>query len=71
MDAALYLLHHGEPGITASSHTRLADGRDFVLGFDLTLRDLSSITLHATVGTHGMALVMTDDERVLAMPPAA
>ena len=60
----------GDPGITASSHTRLADGRDFVLGFDLTLRDLSAITLHATVGQHGMALVMTDDERVLALPAA-
>lgn len=60
----------GDLGITAASHIRMTDGRDFVLGFDLTLRDLSATTLHATVGRHGMALVMTDDERVLAMPAA-
>ncbi len=58
----------GDPGISASMRTRLTDGRDFVLGFDLTLRDLSKLTLGANVGVDGLALVVTDDERVLALP---
>jgi len=58
----------GEPGITASTRMRLADGRDFVLGLDLTLRDLSKLTLGANVGVGGLALVLTDDERVLSLP---
>src|ERR1035437_1850525 len=58
----------GDAGITASTLTRLSDGRDFVLGFDLMLRDLSQSTLHATVGKQGLALVVTQDERVLALP---
>jgi diguanylate cyclase (GGDEF)-like protein len=60
----------GDPGITLSTRLRLNDGRDFVVGLDLTLRDMSASTLHATVGRHGMALVITDDERVLALPGA-
>ena len=35
---------------------RLKDGREFVLGFDLLLSNLSQATLNASVGTHGMAL---------------
>jgi diguanylate cyclase (GGDEF)-like protein/PAS domain S-box-containing protein len=58
----------GDPGITASTLLHLRDGRDLVLGFDLMLRDLSQSTLHASVGQHGMALVITADERVLALP---
>jgi len=58
----------GEPGITASTSMRLRDGRDFVLGFDLKLRDLSRSTGQASVSNHGLALVVTQDERVLALP---
>ena len=58
----------GDPGITASTRMRLADGRDFVLGFDLTLRELSHATQAVVVGLHGVALVLTADERVLALP---
>jgi diguanylate cyclase (GGDEF)-like protein/PAS domain S-box-containing protein len=58
----------GDPGISASTLMHLRDGREFVLGFDLMLRDLSQSTLHANVGEHGFALVITDDERVLALP---
>jgi len=63
----------GAPGITASTWMRLKDGREFVLGFDLLLSNLSQTTLNASVGTHGMALIVTQDERVLALPtrPAA
>ncbi len=58
-------------GITASRRLRLHDGQDFVLGFDLKLRDLSKVTVGASVGVNGLALVFTDDERVLALPGAA
>jgi diguanylate cyclase (GGDEF)-like protein len=60
----------GDPGVTVSTRTRLKDGRDFVLGFDLMLRDLSKTTLNAKVGQHGLAMVMTEDERVLGLPAA-
>jgi diguanylate cyclase (GGDEF)-like protein/PAS domain S-box-containing protein len=58
----------GDPGITASKHFSLKDGRDFVIGLDLKLRDLSMTTMNARVGEQGMTLVLTDDLRVLALP---
>ena len=58
----------GDPGITASTHITLKDGRDFVIGMDLMLRDLSTPTINAKVGEHGIALVLTEDLRVLALP---
>ena len=58
----------GDPGITASTHTTLGDGRDLVIGLDLKLRDLSATTMNAGVSPHGMALVLTQDQRVLALP---
>ncbi|MEI7429830.1 MAG: HAMP domain-containing protein, partial [Betaproteobacteria bacterium] len=58
----------GDPGITASKHVSLKDGRDFVIGLDLKLRDLSLTTMNARVGQQGMTLVLTDDLRVLALP---
>ncbi|NTV96628.1 MAG: hypothetical protein HGA75_14655, partial [Thiobacillus sp.] len=60
----------GEPGITVSTRFKLADGRDFVLGFDIKLRDLSKTTMQPLAGNRGMALVIADDRRVLALPPA-
>lgn len=60
----------GDPGVTASLAWRLMDGRSFVLGFDLMLRDLSRATMQAKVGKTGLALVVTDDWRVLALPAA-
>ncbi|MFT3848847.1 MAG: EAL domain-containing protein [Propionivibrio sp.] len=58
----------GDPGITASTHLTLGDGRDMVVGIDLKLRDLSATTMSAGVSAHGMALVLTQDRRVLALP---
>ncbi len=58
----------GEPGITASSRMRLRDGRDLIIGLDLKLRDLSLATMKARVGSRGMALVLTEDLRLLALP---
>ncbi len=61
----------GDVGITASTALALRDGRSLVLGFDLMLRDLSQSTQNAVVGNTGLALVLTQDERVLALPKAA
>lgn len=58
----------GAPGITAATLMRLNDGRDFVIGFDLLLSDVSQSTSHAGVASNGLALVVTQDERVLALP---
>jgi diguanylate cyclase (GGDEF)-like protein len=60
----------GDPGITASMRTTLKDGRDFVIGIDLMLRDLSATTMGARIGQHGMTLVLTQDLRILALPAA-
>ncbi len=58
----------GDPGITASIQGMLNDGRAFVLGFDVMLRDLSRATMDARVGKRGIAMVVTDDWHVLALP---
>lgn len=58
----------GDPGITASISHALEDGRVFVTGLDLKLRDLSLTTMDAKIGQHGMALIITEDQRTLALP---
>ncbi|MDD2884262.1 MAG: EAL domain-containing protein, partial [Dechloromonas sp.] len=58
----------GDPGITAAIRMPLADGRDLVLGIDLMLRDLSLTTMQARISPHGLALVLTDDLKTLALP---
>jgi len=58
----------GDPGITVSQRLRLADGSMAVLGLDVMLRDLSVTTQAARVGRDGVALILTDDERILALP---
>jgi diguanylate cyclase len=68
MDRPYAFFTTGDPGISASTRISLNDGRDFVVGFDLMLRDLSQTTLSASVGKGGMAMVVTDDWRVLALP---
>ena len=60
----------GDPGITVSRRVDLKDGRYFVLGVDLMLRDLSTTTEQAQVGKAGLALVLTQDEKLLALPRA-
>jgi len=58
----------GDPGITASTSITLPDGRLFAIGIDLMLRDLSSKTMGFRPGKNGLALVMTEDQRILALP---
>jgi diguanylate cyclase (GGDEF)-like protein/PAS domain S-box-containing protein len=69
--APYILFTTGDPGITAARRISLDDGRQLVLGIDLMLRDLSATTMQARVGEHGLALVLTEDLRVLALPAAA
>ena len=58
----------GDPGVTVSQRFQLADGTTAVLGLDIMLRDLSATTQAARVGRDGVALILTDDERILALP---
>lgn len=58
----------GDPGITVSNSFRLPDGRTIAIGIDLMLRDLSQKTMGARLGQNGLALVLTGDQRVLALP---
>lgn len=59
----------GDPGITATIQLARPDGGLLgVLGVDLKLSDLSAVTSTAKVGQHGMALVLTDDNQLLALP---
>lgn len=58
----------GDPGITASMRMPLGNGELLILGFDLMLRDLSAATINAKLSANGIALVLTDDLRVLALP---
>jgi diguanylate cyclase (GGDEF)-like protein/PAS domain S-box-containing protein len=60
-----------DPGITVSSRRDLADGRSFVVGFDIMLLDISRATSAVKVGEHGYVLVLTSDQRVLGLPRSA
>jgi serine/threonine protein kinase len=57
-----------EVGITASIQADDPSGRSFVLGVDLTLRDLSAFTQQMPKSEHGKVFVMTEDDLVLGLP---
>jgi len=57
-----------EPGITAASRWRAADGSRFILAHDVKLLDLSHFTARQTAGLHGMAGIVDDAGKVLAVP---
>lgn len=57
-------------GITASVFAPTVARPGLVIGIDLMLRDLSATTMAARVGKRGLALVITDDRRALALPAA-
>jgi hypothetical protein len=64
-------LSTGDPGISAAVQLTRPDGDLLgVLGVDLKLADLSAVTAAAKVGQHGVALMLTDDNLVLALPRA-
>lgn len=58
----------GEPGITVSVRRDLGDNRSLVVGIDLKLIDISSITSALSVGKQGYVIVLTEDGRVLGLP---
>ncbi len=58
----------GDPGITVSTRRDLPDNRSLVVGLDLKLIDISSISAGLAVGQQGYVLVLTDDGKVLGLP---
>ncbi|MGE5489684.1 MAG: response regulator [Actinomycetota bacterium] len=57
-----------EPGITAATRWRGADGSRYVMGHDVKLLDLSHFTVQQTAGESGIAAIVQDDGKVLAVP---
>ncbi|HEX5804213.1 MAG TPA: response regulator, partial [Azospira sp.] len=57
-----------EPGITAASHWQGADGSRFILAHDVKLLDLSHFTGQQKAGRNGIAAIVDDVGRVLALP---
>ena len=57
-----------DAGITASISFRAPDGRPWVVGFDLLLRDISRYTAALSPSPNGYGFVSTDDGRVLGLP---
>jgi class 3 adenylate cyclase/Tfp pilus assembly protein PilX len=59
-----------EPGITASTRYQTPEGRDFVVGVDITLADLSRFLAALKIGDNGRAMLIGDQGRVIAYPQA-
>jgi len=57
-----------EPGITASLAWKTPDDVEYVTAFDILLADISLFTTSLEVGETGMAVVLTEDGRVLGLP---
>ncbi|MCK6390745.1 MAG: EAL domain-containing protein [Azonexus sp.] len=58
----------GDPGMTAATRIVQANGLELVVGIDLMLKDLSQTTMSAQLGPQGIALVLSEDMKVLALP---
>ncbi len=58
----------GDPGITVSSRRDLPNNLSLVVGIDLKLIDISSISAGLSVGKQGYVLVLTDEGKVLGLP---
>ena len=57
-----------EPGVTVASRWRGADGSRYILAHDVKLLDLSHFTAQQTPGRSGIAAIVDDAGRVLAVP---
>ena len=57
-----------EPGVTVASRWRGADGSRYILAHDVKLLDLSHFTAQQTPGRTGIAAIVDDAGRVLAVP---
>jgi two-component system sensor histidine kinase/response regulator len=60
-----------DPGITASIRYMGPNNLPRVIGFDLTLQDITRFTMGLRPTPRGLAFVLTDDSRVLGLPGAA
>jgi adenylate cyclase len=61
----------GELGVTAGLYVTDAGGREFVLAFDVLLRDLTEFTQHLEVSENGFGFVMDAEGRLLGLPGVA
>jgi adenylate cyclase len=57
-----------EPGITASTHYQSPEGRNFVIGVDITLANLSEFLSNLKIGESGRAMIVDDHSRMVAYP---
>jgi len=56
-----------EVGITASTASRDHNGRIQVLGIDILLNDIAEFTARMKVTPNGMAIILTDDGRIVGL----
>jgi hypothetical protein len=59
-----------QPGITASVPVTSSSGREFVIGFDILLSEISEFTVKMPDARHGKVFVLTEDDRVIGLPRA-
>ncbi|HET6160059.1 MAG TPA: cache domain-containing protein [Dongiaceae bacterium] len=57
-----------KPGLTASTRLLGLDGKDYVLGVDITLDELSTFLASLKIGTSGRALIIDGQGRLIAAP---
>jgi adenylate cyclase len=57
-----------KPGITASTRYTSPEGRDFVVGVDITLTNLSEFLSSLKIGESGRAMIVDGHGRVIAHP---
>jgi PAS domain S-box-containing protein len=57
-----------EPGITAAARWTAPDGSRYLIGHDVKLLDISRFTARQTAGHSGIASVLGDDGKLLAVP---
>ncbi|KAB2953451.1 response regulator [Heliorestis acidaminivorans] len=57
-----------EPGITASLPFKDQKGTQYVLGIDVSLRDLSRLTSSTTIGERGYVAVLDREGKVIGLP---
>lgn len=57
-----------EPGVTVAARWRDATAATHIVAFDILLSDLSRLTGALAIGKAGGAVVLADDDRVLAVP---
>jgi class 3 adenylate cyclase len=58
----------GKPGITVSTRVPEQGGKARVFGVDVTLEELSRFLASLEIGTHGRALIMDGEGRLIAIP---